>query len=100
MEHLSSDAGYSYLGRDYCLGDISECEGGFSYWGSCCSPISLQGIGQFFKPGPVASSILVLIILSSVRLVTSVFPFACRCPGVENWFLIPRLEQKSLKPLL
>ena len=43
---------------------------------------------------------LALMIFSSVRLVTSVCPFSCGCPGDENWFLIPRLEQKSLKPWL
>ena len=40
------------------------------------------------------------MILSSVRFVTFVCPFAYRWFGDENWFLIPRLEQKSLKPWL
>ena len=46
----------------------------------------------------LASSNLVLMILISVRFVTSVCSFAYGCHGDENWFLIPRLEQKSLKP--
>ena len=46
---------------------------------------------------PFASSNLALIILSSVRLVTSFCPFAYGCPGDKNWFLIPKPEQKSLK---
>ena len=53
VEHLSSDVGYSYLDWDHYLGAISESEGGFSCWGSCCSPVSLQDIGQFFWPGPL-----------------------------------------------
>ena len=51
MERLSSDVGYSHLDRDYCLGAINESEGGFSCQGSCCSPVSLQHIGQFLWPG-------------------------------------------------
>ena len=37
------------------------------------------------------------MILSSVRLVTSIYPFDCGCLGDENWFLFPRPEQKFLK---
>ena len=46
---------------------------------------------------PFASSNLALIILSSVRLVTSFYPFAYGCPKDENRFLIPKLKLKSLK---
>ena len=45
VEHLSPDAGYSHLDRDYCFGAIGESEGGFPCWGSCCSPIGPQDIG-------------------------------------------------------
>ena len=41
IEHLSPDAGYSYLNRDHSFSAICEPEGGFSRWGSCCGPISL-----------------------------------------------------------
>ena len=64
MECLSSDAGDSHLNQDYYLGSISEFEGSFSYRGS--------------------SSSLALMILSSVRLITFVYLFACGCPRDEN----------------
>ena len=46
IEHLSPDAGYSYLNRDHSFNAICEPEGGFSrrgfsHRGSCCGPISL-----------------------------------------------------------
>ena len=50
-KHLSPDASYSHLDRDHCLSDVNELEGGFSYWGSGCSSISPQDIGQFFGLG-------------------------------------------------
>ena len=49
---------------------------------------------------PLRHLALVLIILSNVRFVTSVCPFPYGCPGDENWFLMPRPKQKSLKPCL
>ena len=51
MEHLLFDAAYSNLDWDYCLGAVSESEGGFSCWGSCCGPVGPQDIGQFLKLG-------------------------------------------------
>ena len=59
-----------------------------------------RSLGSFSGQAPFASSSLVLIILSNVQFVTSVCPFAWRCPGYENWFLMPRPEQKSLKAWL
>ena len=57
-------------------------------------------LGNSSGQAPFASSSLVLIILSSVRFVTSVCPFAWGCPSDENWFLMPNPEQKSLKAWL
>ena len=54
MEHLSSEASYSHIDWDYCLSAISESERGFSYWGSCYSPISPQYVGQFLGPGSLS----------------------------------------------
>ena len=45
VERLSSDAGDSHLDWDHCLGAISESEGGFSRWGSCHGPVSLEDVG-------------------------------------------------------
>ena len=59
-------------------------------------PIAIP-IGRSSGQAFLASSSLALMILSSVQLVTSVCPFACGCPGDDNWFLIPRPKQKSLK---
>ena len=51
VEYLSPDAGYSYFDQDHCLSAIGEPEGGFSSRTSCCSPVSLQDIGQLFWLG-------------------------------------------------
>ena len=51
VEYLSLDAGYSYLDRDHGFSAIGEPEGGFSRRSSCCVSISLQDVGQFFRPG-------------------------------------------------
>ena len=82
VERLSSDVGDSNLNQDYCLGAISEFEGGFSCQGSGCNPV--KTLGNSFGHAPLASSNLALMILSSVRLVISICPFAYRCPGDEN----------------
>ena len=54
-------------------------------------------LGNSSGQAPFASSNLASIILSSVRFITSVCSLACGCLGDENWFLIPKPEQKSLK---
>ena len=54
MEDFLSHVGDSHFDWDYYLGAIGESEGGFSYWDSCCSPISLQDIGQFLRLGSLS----------------------------------------------
>ena len=51
VEHLSPDAGYSYLNQDHGFNAICEPKGGFSRRGSCCGPVSPQDVGYFFRPG-------------------------------------------------
>ena len=57
-------------------------------------------LGNSSGQAPFTLFSLVLIILSSVRFVTSVCLFAYGCLGDENWFFMPKPEQKSLKPWL
>ena len=44
VKYHSLDACYSYLDRDHCFSAISEPEGGFSRWGSCCGSVGPQDI--------------------------------------------------------
>ena len=50
VEYLLPDAGCSYLDQDHCFSAISESEGGFSCWGSCCGSVGPQDVRQFFRP--------------------------------------------------
>ena len=57
-------------------------------------------LGNSFSQAPFASFNQVLMIFSGIRFITSVHSLACGCLIDENWFLIPNLEQKSLKSWL
>ena len=98
MERLLFDAGDSHFDWDYCLGAISEFK-----WVSLVGVLAVvlyahKTLGNSSGHAPLVSSNLALMILSSVQFVTSICLFACGCLRDENWFLIPKLKQKSLKP--
>ena len=100
MEDLLSNAGDSHFNQDYCFNTIGESKG--------VSPILVLAVvlyahrtlGNSSDQAPFASSNRALMILSSVQFVIFVCLFACGCLGDENWFLMPKPEQKSLKPCL
>ena len=100
VEYLLPNAGYSYLDRDHDFSAIGEPEWGFSRLGSCCGSVSPQDIGQFFRPNTLRVVQLGFDDLEQCPIRHLCLSFTWGCPGEENWFLMPRFEQKSLKPWL
>ena len=98
MEELLSNVGDSHFNQDYCLNTIGESKGVSLVGVLAVVMYAHRTLGNSSDQAPFASSNQALMILISVQFVTFVCLFAFGCLGDENWFLMPKLEQKSLKP--